>query len=65
MIDQAFELILNNKEWLFSGVGIVIVGVILRVFFKTKPGSNQTIKSGKNSKNIQAGRDIHIGDERK
>jgi hypothetical protein len=65
MFDQILQMILSNKEWIFSGVGVVIAGLILGVFIKKKAGSYQAIKSGNNSKNIQAGRDIHIGDDRK
>jgi hypothetical protein len=65
MFDQILQIILSNKEWLFSGIGVVIIGLILGVFFKKKTGSSQIIKSGDSSNNVQAGRDINIGDDRK
>jgi len=52
--------ILDNKEWLFSGVGIVIIAWVFRLFYKQRQTSSQTIKSGDNSTNIQAGRDINM-----
>jgi hypothetical protein len=49
----------NNKEWLFSGLGITILALIWRVFFKGSQGSStQKIRSGDNSINIQTGRDV-------
>lgn len=44
------EFIINNKEWIFSGVGVSVVAWIL--FGKNK-SEGMTLKSGKNSKNIQ------------
>lgn len=49
--------IIENKEWLFSGVGVIIIGAIISYFWKKKTKSkrshvdnsiNQTI--GKNIK---------------
>lgn len=54
------ELILNNKEWLFSGLGIVILSIIFKVFFN-KNNNKQIQKSGKKSTNYQSGKDINIG----
>ncbi|WP_339292725.1 hypothetical protein MKY48_08640 [Paenibacillus sp. FSL W8-0187] len=58
MIDWIF----NNKEWVFSGVGISIISLI--TFFlkkgKEKSNSSQTITSGNNSYNIQGGSDVNI-----
>jgi hypothetical protein len=43
--------IISNKEWFFSGVGVAIIGFIIKhLNCKAK---NQTINSGKNSTNIQ------------
>lgn len=54
--------VIDNKEWLFSGVGLVVVAWVGRLIFKkTCTSSTQTIRSGDSSTNIQAGRDIHIG----
>ena len=57
----------ENKEWIFSGIGAVVIGTILTLIFKSK-GKNkkiQTQKSGKDSINLQSGRDIRIGDNDK
>jgi hypothetical protein len=54
------ELILNNKEWLFSGLGIVILSIFFKVFFN-KNNNKQIQKSGKKSTNYQSGKDINIG----
>jgi len=55
---------MENYKWLaeilFGGLGTAI---IMYLFFKKRSG-NQTVqkqKSGKNSSNIQVGRDIKIG----
>lgn len=54
--------IVDNKEWLFSGVGLIIVGWVGRLFFKkTYSSSTQTIRSGDSSTSVQAGRDVNIG----
>ena len=48
--------ILTNKEWIFSGVGILILGWIINLLF-SKPKDNSKItfeqNSGSNSTNIQ------------
>ena len=49
-------------EVLFSGAGVVIIGWLGRLIFKkTRTSSTQTIRSGDNSTNVQAGRDVSIG----
>jgi len=51
--------IASNKEWLFSGLGITTLALIWRVFFKGSQGSSsQKIRSGDNSINLQADRDV-------
>ncbi len=51
--------VLDNKEWLFSGVGIVVIAWIWRLFRKRKEGSvSQEIHAGDGSTNVQAGRDV-------
>jgi len=57
------QWIIENKEWIFSGVGIFILSIIARLFIKKKSSSKQTQKSGDNSTNYQAGGDIRIGSE--
>jgi len=65
-----FDWIEQNKEWLFSGLGIAIIGwFITWSINRHKNTSHQIQKSGKNSVNIQAGKNINIntkgtGDDR-
>jgi len=49
-----------NKEWLFSGVGVAVVALVLRALFRRKPSSGQSQSSGSRSMNLQAGGDINI-----
>ena len=57
------EWIIENKEWLFSGIAIAlplsIVGWII-----SNRGDKQVHKGGKNSTNIQVGGDFKIGDDK-
>lgn len=55
------EWFITNKEWLFSGAGIFLISLIIGFFIKKGVTQKQTQKSGKNSKNYQAGRNITIG----
>ena len=58
--------IVDNKKWLFSGAGVVFFSWIVRMIFKGKQTTlSQKIRSGNNSTNIQAGRDIKIKSESK
>lgn len=54
--------IIENKEWIFSGIGVFILGFIFTIF-KKKNKKNRSIKmkqkSGSNSTNIQIGRDYN------
>jgi len=52
------QWIVDNKEWFFSGAGIFILTVIFSLFSKS---TSMKQKSGKNSKNVQAKRDVNIG----
>lgn len=48
--------IINNKEWLFSGLGVVIISLLLSYFFKykgkLKASNNQNIVGDNNSQTI-------------
>ena len=61
-METLLDWIFANKEWLFSGAGFGIAIIILRLIFKgmTKPSTSQKIRSGNNSINIQANRDVQI-----
>lgn len=55
------QWIIDNKEWIFSGIGVFVLSVFLTIF--AKKNNNRSInmkqKSGKNSTNIQIGRDYN------
>jgi len=58
--------LISNKEWLFSGGGVVLISWVGRILFKRMQNSStQTIHSGDSSTNAQAGRDVHIGSTKK
>lgn len=57
------EWILKNKEWLFSGVAIAIPLAIIGWFFSSRE-NKQVQKSGNNSKNIQVGGNLEIGNNK-
>ena len=57
------EWIIQNKEWLFSGIAIALpLSIVSWVI--SKRGSKQVQKGGKNSTNIQVGGDFKIGDDK-
>jgi hypothetical protein len=53
---------MNNREWVFSGVGVALIGGIVSMLMNRREGGGmkQTQKSGGNSINIQAGNDLRI-----
>lgn len=53
---------IDNKEWLFSGAGVIVVSVVCRwLFRRSRMSSTQNISAGDGSINIQTGRDANIG----
>jgi hypothetical protein len=55
----------KTKEWVFSGIGVFVLGgvvwMVRRLLARSTPPSvKQTQRSGDDSTNIQAGRDIKI-----
>lgn len=56
------EWIVNNKEWIFSGVGVFIVSVIGAFVFRRVRAStiNQTQTSGTRSTNYQSAGDLNV-----
>ena len=55
-MQEIIKIIVNNKEWLFSGVGVTFFGVICSFLVRKKGKSNyfNTVQTGgKNSKNVQ------------
>lgn len=60
----------HNKEWFFSGVGVLILGFVLKMIFSfttrsKNPSASQTQRSGKKSINMQSGRDINVNSRSK
>ncbi|WP_405176363.1 hypothetical protein MHI27_12025 [Paenibacillus sp. FSL H8-0261] len=56
--------IADNKDWIFSGVGVMVLGIIgffvKRFLDKEKKQSGQSIASGNNSNNVQGGNDVNV-----
>lgn len=57
------EWIIENKNWLFSGIAIAIPLALIG-WFVTSRGNKQSQKGGKNSTNIQVGGDFNVGDKK-
>ena len=57
------EWIIENKDWLFSGIAIAVPLAIAGWFISTR-GNKQVQKGGKNSTNIQVGGNFKIGGEK-
>lgn len=57
-----FNWILENKEWLFSGIGVLVITLILNFIFRNR-NAKQVQKGGKNSRNYQSGRNITINEK--
>ncbi|MGD6964442.1 hypothetical protein ACQCVB_19755 [Fictibacillus phosphorivorans] len=58
---EFIQKVLDNKEWLFSGVGVVIItGIVGWAFNFKKSKPTQSIKSGKNSTNYQSGNNLTV-----
>lgn len=55
----------SNKDILFSGLGTGLVLFLISKLLASKRDASQTQKSGKNSKNIQAGGNVTIEKSRK
>lgn len=57
------EWILENKDWIFSGIAITVPLAIIGWFISTR-GNKQIQKGGKGSTNIQVGGNFKIGGKR-
>ena len=61
-VEGALKWVNENREWLFSGVGVAIIAAAL-AYIRRKwrtAAVEQSVRSGDTSQNIQAGRDINI-----
>ncbi|UAA40595.1 hypothetical protein KIH87_09750 [Paraneptunicella aestuarii] len=54
------DWIIENKDWLFSGVAIAIPLTVIGWLIATR-GNKQIQKGGKNSTNIQVSGSLNIG----
>lgn len=65
-MDTILIWLANNSGLLFSGIGTAIFIGLAGYFFRRKQTTeSQTIHSGQNSINLQAGRDINLQEKRK
>ena len=59
------EMFGSDKTWIFSGIGVFVLGGIVwlvrRFLSKQAPTVKQSQRSGAHSTNLQAGGDINIG----
>lgn len=53
----------TNAYWIFEGIGVAIIAWVGWLFFhrKAEAKHSQIQNSGKGSTNLQAGRDLNIG----
>lgn len=51
------EYILENKEWIFSGIGVTLLSWLI---FRNTGGSSMRQDGGKNSTNVQVGGDFKV-----
>ena len=64
-LKNLISYVVDNKDWIFSGIGVLAISWLLAMFKKSRPSSRQTIKSGAKSNNVQALGDINISSKRK
>jgi hypothetical protein len=57
--------VVDNKDWIFSGIGVLVISFLLTALKKSRSSPKQTINSGARSKNFQSLRDINISTKRK
>lgn len=57
---QIIDWFTSNKEWVFSGIGAVIIATIIAWFLRRSSSKKQIQKSGNNSINIQVGDNLNI-----
>ena len=58
-----WDAIVNNRQWIFDGVGALVIIAFLGWLFRTrKDPKQQSQRSGSKSTNYQAGRDISAGE---
>lgn len=55
------QWLIENKEWLFSGIGVFLISIIFTFIKRKDKTIKQSQKSGNGSTNYQAAHDINIG----
>lgn len=59
MVSQIVDFFSKNKEWIFSGAGVLVLGWIGNLIFGSKDKSDvQKVKAGDNSTVIQTRGDV-------
>jgi len=59
-LSEALAWAIDNKEWIFSGIGVAAIGWLFALFRRRQNGLSQRQRSGANSTNLQSGRDINL-----
>ena len=54
--------IIENKEWVFSGIGVLAITLVMRLFLFRSKKPKMSQKSGSHSVNIQAGKNVEVRD---
>ncbi len=54
------DWLIQNKEWVFGGVGVAIITGVVGFLKRSSTGVNQSQHSGSNSTNVQSGRDVNL-----
>ncbi len=57
------DWLIQNKEWVFGGAGVAVIAAVVGLLKRRSNGPSQNQRSGSNSTNIQAGRDISLNKE--
>jgi hypothetical protein len=52
----------ENKEWIFSGIGVLAITLLLKLFTRSSKKPKMIQKSGSHSINIQAGDKVEVRD---
>lgn len=55
----------DNMQWVFSGIGIAVIGFIGWIFKRNNSTIKQNQVSGNKSTNIQVGRDLSLSVDKK
>ena len=57
------DWLIQNKEWVFGGVGVAAITGLIALLRRNSKGPGQSQTSGPLSTNVQAGRDINLNKE--